>query len=298
MTMASKRQVPGYYRQQVGNSIVTAIYDGYINLASSLFHGIDNDRMQMLINQKHQTQTPEGVPTAVTTYLIDDGTSKTLLNAGGASGTMGNIQENLRVSGYAPEDINAILLTHMHFDHICGLVDKDGNVAFPNATIYVSEDESGFWLDPKNAEAAPVGNKSFFEMAVNSVKPYKNAGRFHAFAGNAEVLPGIKAITSHGHTPGHTSFLISSGEEQLLLWGDIVHSHALQFLHPEVTNDFDTDQPQAAATRSFIFKMAAEENLMIAGDHLPFPGFGYLQKESRGYAWIPVEYAPLAEMID
>ena len=290
MTTSDKRQVPGYYRLQVGKNVVTAIYDGYINLSPSLFHGLDDDSINMLIDQKRQLQTSEGIPTAVTTYLINDGTKKVLLNAGGGNGTMGNIQDNLRASGCSPEEISAILLTHMHFDHICGLVDSAGLAAFPNATIYVSETESGFWLDPANAEAAPEGNKAFFEMAASSIKPYKNAGRFKTFADDSEVLPGIKAITSNGHTPGHTSFLIGNGEKQLLLWGDIVHSHALQFTHPEVTNDFDSNQTQAAVSRASIFKKAAEENLLIAGDHLPFPGFGYLQKENRGYSWIPVEY--------
>ena len=293
MANSDRRQVPGYFRQAVGGCVVTAIYDGYINLSPSLFHGVDDDTMQTLIGKKHKMRISEDIPTSVTTYLIDNGRSKTLLNVGGAGGTMGNILENLRASGCSPADIQSVLLTHMHFDHVCGLVNEDGAAVFSNATVYASEGESRFWLDPQNAKSAPEAAKAFFEMAVNSIQPYKDRGRFKTFSGHVEVLPGIEAFPSPGHTPGHTSYLVGDGHERLLLWGDIVHSHALQFSHPEVTNDFDADQPQAAATRASIFQKAAADNLLIGGDHLPFPGFGYMQKDSQGYAWVPVEYAAL-----
>ena len=290
-----KRQVPGYFKYPLGDLLITALYDGYINLPSSLFHGVEPEKMKELIEGSFQTQTPEGVPTAVTTYLIDSGEAVSLLNAGGAQcvgTTMGGILDSLNAAGYSPDDISAVLLTHMHFDHVCGL-SRDGAAVFPNATVYVAEAESRFWLDPQIAQAAPEGNRPFFEMAARSIAPYITKGFFSTFQDGDEVIPGVQAILSPGHTPGHTSFLLQSGEENLLLWGDIVHSHAMQFAHPEVSNDFDTDQMQAVATRRTIFKRAAGEKWLIGGDHLPFPGFGHIRTEAEGYSWVPVEFAEL-----
>ena len=292
-TQQSKKQVPGYYRRAVGDLLVTALYDGYINLAPSLFHGLEADALQRLITAKFQEQTADGVPTAVTAYLIDNGDSVTLLNAGGSQSpvaTMGEIMSSLQASGYSADDVTAVLLTHMHFDHVCGLVKPDGTAAFPNATVYVSEQESGFWLNAETARNAPEGSRAFFAIVAGSVAPYKARGAFKTFA-EGEVLPGIRALATPGHTPGHTSFLIDLGGEALLLWGDIVHSHALQFRYPEISNDFDSDQAQAVTTRQELFKTAAKEGWLIAGDHLPFPGFGHLRTESQGYEWVPVEYS-------
>lgn len=291
-TMA-KRQVAGYYRQKVGDVIVTAIYDGYINLSPSLFHGLCEEDIKAIIDRHYPMQTQEGIATAVTTYLVDNGTDIILINTGGGNNsgqTMGIILENLSLAGYSCEAITAVLLTHMHFDHICGLTNKKGVETFPNATVYVSEVESNFWLNPENAKTAPEENRVFFEMAHNAILPYKNKGKLRTFNSNTQILDNIQAMATPGHTPGHTSFLINSGNDKMLLWGDIVHSHALQFIHPEITNDFDSDQVQAAITRGIIFQKVAEENLLIGGDHLPFPGFGYLKKAEKGYSWLPVEY--------
>lgn len=296
--IASIQQVPGYYRHRVGKVLVTALYDGEIFLAPSLFHGINPGKMQTLIADKFQMQNENGVQTAVTTYLIDNGTERILFNTGGAKGfaaTMGNIQGSLCAAGYSAEDISAILLTHMHFDHVCGLVNEDGSPAFVNATVFASDAECNFWLNPKTAQAAPEGSRAFFDMAVRSVAPYIDKGAFSRFKDGDRVLPGIQAISTPGHTPGHTSYLVTSEGEELLLWGDIVHSHAMQFSYPEVSNDFDSDQPKAVATRQAIFQEAARKNWLIGGDHLPFPGLGHLKNNANGYVWVPIEYSPLGQ---
>ena len=181
----------------------------------------------------------------------------------------------------------------MHFDHVCGLANS-GQPVFPNATVYAAEAEKAFWLSDENARAAPEGSRAFFEMAVSAIAPYIDKGAFLTFKDHAEVLPGVQAIPTPDHTPGHTSFLLSSGQEKLLLWGDIVHSHAMQFAHPEVSNDFDSDQVQAVITRKAIFQKAAQERLLIGGDHLPFPGLGHMKAEHQGYSWVPVEYTSLS----
>ncbi|MDL2259316.1 MBL fold metallo-hydrolase [Deltaproteobacteria bacterium OttesenSCG-928-K17] len=293
-----KRQVPGFYRKQAGDFLVTALYDGFINLAPSLFHGAEAAKMQELIDGNFQPQTNDGVPTAVTTYLIDDGVNRTLVNTGGAKcagPTMGGLLENLRAAGYAPESITAVLLTHLHFDHVCGLTNADGQPLYPQATVYASTEECAFWLSPETAAAAPESARPFFEMAAKAVAPYVNCNAFVRFKDGDEIRPGIKAMLTPGHTPGHASFLLNSRGESLLLWGDIVHSHALQFAHPEISNDFDSDQAQAIATRQTLFDRSVREKWLIGGDHLPFPGLGHLTKNAAGYRWVPLEYELLPQ---
>ncbi len=109
---------------------------------------------------------------------------------------------------------------------------------------------------------------------------------------NVTTPPGIRAVAAFGHTPGHTSYLITSGDQSLLAWGDIIHSHAVQFERPEVAIEFDSNKEQAVATRRKILGDAARDRLWIAGAHLPFPGIGHVRTGGTGYAWVPVEYGP------
>nr|WP_247652849.1 hypothetical protein [Ideonella aquatica] len=106
-------------------------------------------------------------------------------------------------------------------------------------------------------------------------------------------MPGLSVVPTHGHTPGHSSFLFSSKGRQLLVWGDVVHSHAVQFAHPEVSLEFDVNQKQAIATRKALFQRAAQAGWQIAGAHLPFPGLGRIRQDAKGYAWVPVEFGPI-----
>lgn len=291
-------QVPGYYRYQVGDAVVTAVYDGYINLASSLLKDIDAKDIQTLLAKMFQEEGSEGVQTAVNAYIVKMNNELVLIDSGAAKcfgPTMGNIVDNIKAAGYAPDQVKKVLLTHMHPDHICGLVTADGKAAFPNATVIASQSEKDFWLNPKVAEAAPEGSKPFFKMAQDSIEPYLAKGAFRTFKSGDNVLPGIDSLPTPGHTPGHTSFMLTSANKNMLIWGDIVHSHAVQFANPEVSIEFDTDNKLAVETRKQTFEEAAQGKWLVAGAHLPFPGIGHVRKDERGYTWVPVEYAQLAK---
>lgn len=290
-----RTQVPGYYRAAYGDFEVTALFDGVVPLAPTLLKGLAADEIQTLLARMFLETTP-GVQTAVNAFLIHTGQKLVLVDAGAAAcfgPTLGRIPDNLKAAGYTPEQVDVVLLTHMHADHLCGLRDAQGHAVFPNATVKVAARDAAFWLDEKTAAAAPKEMQGFFRMARESVTPYREAGRLATFEPGEKLLPGVSALATNGHTPGHTSFLVESQGRKLLVWGDIVHSHAVQFARPSVSIEFDTDQAQAIATRRQVFEQATREGWSIAGAHLPFPGLGRIGREGQAYRWVPAEYAPM-----
>lgn len=288
-------QVPGYYRMVLGELEVTALYDGYVALDRKLLKGANARDIQSLLARMF-VSSGNGVQTAVNAYLINTGTNLILVDAGAAKcfgPTLGSIAGNIRAAGYEPAQVDTVLLTHLHGDHVCGLLEADGKPAFPNATVHVAREEAAFWLDKNTAEKAPKDAQAFFKMAQDAVAPYAEAGKLKEFNAGDSLLPGITSVPAQGHTPGHAGYLFSSGDQQLLVWGDIVHSHAVQFARPEVSIEFDIDSKKAIASRKRIFEEAARKKLWVAGAHLPFPGLGHVRAEKKGYAWVPVEYAPV-----
>jgi glyoxylase-like metal-dependent hydrolase (beta-lactamase superfamily II) len=289
-----KTQVPGYYRLMVGDMEVTALFDGRLEIDRALLKGAAPEEIESLLARMF-LDGPQGVQTAVNAFLVNTGTNLVLIDAGVANAFgpgLGFIPDNLRAAGYDPADVDTVLLTHLHPDHAMGLL-AAGGMAFPNATVYAPKAEGDFWLDEATAAQAPEGMKPFFKMARDSVAPYAEAGRFKTFAPGDKLVQGVSAVPANGHTPGHTGYLFGSGEDTLLVWGDIVHSHATQFARPEISIEFDSDSAQAVATRKTIFGYAAGKKLLVAGAHLPFPGLGHVRAEGQGYAWVPVEYGLL-----
>ena len=158
--------------------------------------------------------------------------------------TLGKLVDQIRAAGYQPEQVDEILITHMHPDHVGGLV-ADGRMVFPNATVRADTREGGFWLSQANLDQAPAEAKGFFQGAMASLKPYVDAGRFKAISADEELVPGIKAVATHGHTKGHRNYVVESKGQKLVLWGDLMHVAAVQFADPSVTIQFDTDQKAA-----------------------------------------------------
>lgn len=288
-------QVPGFYRMALGEFEVTALYDGYVSLDPKLLKGASAEDIQGLL-AKMFVESSKGVQTAVNAYLINTGNQLLLVDAGAAQcfgPTLGVIQDNIKAAGYQPEQIDTVLLTHLHPDHACGLLNGDGGMAFPNASVHVPEGEAAYWLSAEEAAKAPEGRQGMFTMAQAAVAPYVAADKLKRYGEQGPGIAGVTDVASHGHTPGHSGYLFSSGDSRLLVWGDIVHSHAVQFSRPEVTIEFDSDSAAAISSRKKAFAAAARDKLWVAGAHLPFPGIGHVRAEGEGYAWVPVEYAPL-----
>ncbi|MDR2837735.1 MAG: MBL fold metallo-hydrolase [Azonexus sp.] len=294
VTPAQKTQVPGYYRLMLGNVEITALFDGTVALDETTLKNVTaRDRQRLLAKQF--IAGPK-MQTAVNAYLINSGGKLVLIDAGAAKAApgLGHVVDNLKAAGYSPEQVDAVLLTHLHFDHINGLLTADGQRAFPNAEIWSAKADSDFWLSEEIAAKAPAGVQGFFKMSRDAAAPYRAKGQWKTFDSDRELLPGIRSIDTHGHTPGHASYLIADGGQQLLVLGDLVHNHAVQFARPDVAFEYDSDPPQAVKIRKQIFARAAREKLMIAGMHLPFPGIGHVRREKKGFAWVPAEFTPLA----
>lgn len=288
-------QVPGYYRMPLGQFEVTALYDGAIELDTKLLRNTkatDLDRLlaRMFVgNPKMQT--------AVNAYLINTGTHLVLVDTGASQlfgPTLGFALQNLQASGYAPDQVDTVIITHLHADHMGGLNDEDGKPVFPKATVWVSQMDNDYWLSEKEAEAAPKERQPFFKMARDVAAPYLAAGQWKTFKDGTTLVPGVQAVKANGHTPGHTAYAVESAGQKLLIWGDVVHAHAVQFARPGVSIEFDVDQKQAIATRKALMQEMAASGSLVAGMHLPFPGIGRVRAEGKGsYAWVPVEFTPM-----
>ena len=201
---------------------------------------------------------------------------KTILLDTGNGGDRGSMLQNLIAAGVVPEQIDIVLLTHMHGDHTGGLT-AGGKAVFPNAVVYVHEKEKAYWVD--NAATATDGARA-------ALAPYGN--RVRTFSDCGDWPEEITAVETFGHTAGHTGYLLNTGGNKLFVWGDLMHCLPAQIRHPEITLTFDTDPAAAAQTRRQILDRAAAENWIIAGMHLPFPAVGRIEKTAGAYQFIPV----------
>jgi len=260
-------------KYEIGKATVWAIADSISERDMGVFPNADQEAISKYV--------PSGkCPSAVMVFLVKTGDEMVLIDAGmGApSGERASrLFDGLKEVGVAPEDITVVLITHMHGDHIGGLV-RNGQKAFPSARLLISRIERDFWLDEKSPELFPQ-RRAGFEMARNIVELYGNASETFEF--DAIVAPEIWAIDTIGHTPGHTAFLLESEGERILFWGDLVHAAALQFPRPDINAQFDMS-PDASTTRERFMEKAATEKLPIAGSHLPFPGIGEITKNTEG----------------
>ena len=286
-----KTQAPGYYRMMLGSFEVTAISDGTFGLP---VNQVLNEKPAKASAALKKAFLGETVETSVNAYLINTGSKLVLIDTGAAGlfgPTLGNLLANIKAAGYQPAQVDEIYITHMHPDHVGGLM-AGSDLAFPNATLRIDKADTDFWLSDANMNGAPADSKGFFQGAMASVNPYMKAGKLKTFEGNSELTPGIKAQAAHGHTKGHTVYVVESSGQKLVLWGDLMHVAAVQFEDPGVTIQFDTDAKDARKQREAAYSDAAKNGYLVGASHLSFPGLGHLRKASggKGYVFVPVNY--------
>ena len=293
----AKTQVPGYYRYQLGQFEITALFDGIIELDTSLLKTVTPADLKSLLARSF-VGNPK-MQTAVNAYLINTGAHLVLVDAGAVNlfgPSLGHIIENMKAAGHDPSQIDTVIATHLHGDHVGGLINAEGQPVFLKAQIMVPRADHEFWLSQAVADKAEKSKRPFFKMARDAAAPYQAAGRWQPFSDGAELVPGLRAVAANGHTPGHSAYAVESKGEHLLIWGDLVHAHAVQFAKPGVAIEFDVDQKKAIATRRAVFKSVAASRTLVAGMHLPFPGLGHVSASGKdSYVWVPIEFSPLPQ---
>jgi glyoxylase-like metal-dependent hydrolase (beta-lactamase superfamily II) len=283
------RQAPGVHHRFVGEVVVTALNDGVLDASFDWLTHIDPAEPPALHAVSFRAVPPR---ITVNAFLLHLGERLVLVDGGCGGGmgpALGRLAENIAVLGVAPGSIDTVLLTHLHPDHVGGLVDDAGKAWLPNAELIVHAGEPPFWQDVAVLAQASEENRGFVMLARRVLEAYR--GRVREVAAG-EVLPGVTVVPAPGHTPGHSGWLVASGGESLLIWGDVVHMPGVQFARPGAGMGFDIDGAQAIATRLRLMDMAATDRLLVAGMHLDFPAFGHVARAGESYAFIPEVWLP------
>ncbi len=287
---AAPAQAPGFYRYKIGDMIVTAINDGFARRPLEGF--IRNAELSAVQAAMSAAFLPtDALSISFTTLVVQNGAQLTLLDTGnGDSGapTSGVWMRNFRAAGFTPEQVNRVVFSHFHGDHINGLRLKDGTLTFPNAEIIVPAPEWAFWMDDARMGAAPEAMRGAFQGVRRVFGPI--AANVKQIQPGAEVAPGITSVAAPGHTPGHCAYMISSGTGKLMFMADLTNHPALFVRNPDWSAIFDMDADVARATRRRMLDMAAAEKTQVHFYHAPFPATGFIAKAGNGFELVPVQW--------
>lgn len=283
-------QVSQTYRRKLGSYEITVLADGYIDLPHGVWANVSPEDMDAHLRDAF---LPAGyIRNGVNAYLINTGERLILIDSGGRDlfgPNTGLFPGNLADVGVKPEDIDQIMVTHVHPDHVGGLYTADGKVTIPKAQVLVNETDLNYWTSASAQDQAIDFAKSWFDIAREWQSAYD--GRIKTFTGETDLGDGITAFPLPGHTPGHTGFLVESEGERLLIIGDAVVSAAVQFSNPDASNIWETNADDSKRSRRTVFDIAARDRTLVTATHIPFPSFGYVDRKADGtYAWIPEEW--------
>lgn len=287
-------QGPGVYRYPLGDYQLTALYDGtwFVPLDDKFVRNADGNRVNKALTDAFLP--PNVLPVTFTALLVNTGKRLILIDTGTAgqiTDTAGVMLDNLRVAGVTPADIDTVVISHFHPDHIDGIKTKDGEKVFANAEIWLPEPEWTFWMDDANMGRFTEKVHRYF---LNARRIFRDiAKEVHRFGPGAEVAPGILSIPAYGHTPGHTAFAVHSGNESLLVMSDTARNPYLFVRHPEWQPTFDMDGPMAVQARRRMLDRAAADRMLVEAYHFPFPACGHIVKNAATYEFEPVMWSPL-----
>lgn len=279
---------PAHFQFTVAGTEITALFDGYVDFEQSWFLLPEAQSLTDLLGDL-PALAQDPIPTSVNGYVIRQGDATVLVDVGAGhcfGSGLGKLGSHLERAGFSASDIDLVLLTHLHPDHVCGLTSESGAAHFDNATIWMADAEAAFWLDTDLAEL-PEEVRSFFVMARDAFAPYPDE-RVKRFAPGVEILPGLLALPAHGHTPGHVGFLVKTGGQDILVWGDVMHNHDVQMVRPDISISADTDPDAARMARLEFLRQAVAAGWLVAAAHLPFPGLGEVQADGDHFRWVPV----------
>lgn len=277
------------YSMNVGKFKVVALYDGYLPADMvKILEGGDGARISSLLEQ---AGLDKDARMSVNVYLVDTGDKKILVDTGGGEltgNTAGRLQESLKDAGYSADQIDMVLMTHLHADHIGGLLSGQQR-AFKNAVVEINDQELNYWMSDAAIALGKEDKPEAFSAVKRYLKPYQEADRVRTFKWGDKLATGIEAVDLRGHTPGHTGFKVSEGGDQLFFWGDVIHVQPVQFPEPQVTVIYDSTPAQAIVTRKAALEEAStsSQRYWVADAHIDFPGIGKVEKQGEDYLWSP-----------
>lgn len=284
-------QAPYFYRFRIGDLLGTVVSDGILPLGepTGAFNGPSNEELRAMLTRNFLST--ENAILEQNIIVIDAGDQRILFDTGMGTSqlfgpTTGQLNSNLSVAGIEPESITAIVCTHGHCDHVWGIMSDAGERIFPNAQIWISEADFDFWTDEaKLSVTDPAWMPAFVKGARRNLMP--NQDRMKFFKDGEEFLPGLQAMFTPGHTVGHTSFIVTSGNDTLMVIGDLTHHHVILMETPLTQFAFDTDPAQSAQSRVRALDMIAAQRLPIIAYHFPWPGIGHVEKVGEGFRYHP-----------
>ncbi len=277
-------QAPGFYRFKLGSLTVTQVNDGFFSRPVEGF--VVNKplaEVQASLRAEFLPEDKVDIPFNIT--FVETSRGLVCFDTGNgvlpASATAGKMIANMAAAGIDPAKVTTVIMSHFHGDHINGLTKADGTRAFPNAEVVVPQTEWRFWNEAGNESRSPQGQRPNF---ANTVRRFQNYdGHVRVIRDNAEAVPGIQAVAAHGHTPGHTCFVISDGNARMMYVADCTNRPVPLALHPDYRIIFDFDPAMAETARRRIYDMVSADRIAITGYHFPFPAHGHLTREGAGY---------------
>ena len=278
---------PSYFRFSVGDARVTIVSDGYFRLPTDGL-GVNADRDEVQAFLKRHFLSPELGYSHTNHLFVEVGDAKVLVDVGSGNRFMentGQLMGNLEAAGIDPYEITHVVITHAHPDHIWGIRDGFDEAIIPDAEYLIGEAEHTYWMQDGLVDRVPAEDQQFVLGAVNSINV--DGAEWTLVQDGHEVVPGLTMIDTPGHTPGHMSLRVDSGDQSLIALGDSMSHAYTNFAHPEWYNGFDADGDQTVATRKRLLDMAAEDPIAILGYHFPFPGVGHVQRDGDQYRFVP-----------
>jgi glyoxylase-like metal-dependent hydrolase (beta-lactamase superfamily II) len=296
----ANKQAPSFYRYKVGDIEVAVVSDGAntFPLPDKLVVNATKEQVGDALQKAflpRDKMTIHFAPLAINTggklVVIDTGNGP---GANAASkGAVGQFQTNLKAAGIDPKDVDIVVISHFHGDHVNGLLTADNQLAFPNAEVLVPAVEWKYWMDDGEMSRAPAGrmqdlfknNRRVFEAGLQKkVTPYE---------WGKDIAPGLLAVETIGHTPGHTSYVLSSGSDKVFIQSDVTNHPDLFVKNPGWHLGFDQDGDKAESTRRKVYDMLVAERLKVQGFHYPFPALGNIEKDGAGYRLVPAPWSPV-----
>ena len=294
------KQAPSFYRYKVGDIQVNAVFDGSttFDLADNFVLNAKKDEVSAALDKAFLPKdkmtllfTPLAINTGGKTIVIDTGMGGGSLAA--SKGQNGQFVTNLTAAGMDPKSVDMVVISHFHGDHINGLLNADNTLAFPNAEVMVPAVEWKYFMDDGEMSRAPEGR---MQTVFKNARRVLEAGlkkKATPYEWGKEVAPGLLAVETIGHTPGHTSYVLSSGSDKLFIQSDVTNHPALFVVNPGWRAFFDQDAAQAETTRRKIYDMLVAEKMRVQGFHYPFPGLGNVVKDGSGYRLVPAQWSPV-----